>query len=101
MELKRQLRILRSPEASSECLKIMSKHDEKCACELHELKMKYEVEKLQTERELREERTQTVSCGESNFKLKMRQKHVAEFHELEIKERILNIYFLKERLRKN
>ena len=57
--IKRQLRILRSPEASSECLKIMSKHDEKCACELHELKMKYEVEKLQTEHELREERTKT------------------------------------------
>lgn len=37
----------------------MSKHDEKCACELHELRMKYEVEKLQTKCEFWQEKLQT------------------------------------------
>ena len=60
MEFRRHHRIPRNPEeASSECLKIMSKHDEKWACELHELRMKYEVEKLQTECEFWHEKLQT------------------------------------------
>jgi hypothetical protein len=60
MEFRRQCHIPRNPEeASSECMKIMSKHDEKCAYELHELRMNYEIEKLQTESEFWQEKLQT------------------------------------------
>jgi hypothetical protein len=92
----------------------MFKHDEKCACDIHELRMKYEEEKLQTERDfweeklqteraLREERRQTErELREKQLQTEdLRQKHLAELHELEIKERILKIHFLNERLRKN
>jgi hypothetical protein len=37
----------------------MSKHDVKCAYELHELRMQYEAENLQTEREFWQEKLQT------------------------------------------
>jgi hypothetical protein len=49
-------------------------------------------ERRQTGHELREKQLQTED---------LRQKHVGELHELEIKERILKIHYLKERLRKN
>jgi len=75
-------------------MKIMSKHDEKCAYELHELRMNYEIEKLQTESEfwqeklqteweLREERKQT----DCELREKQLQRSEAELHELGIKER--------------
>jgi hypothetical protein len=59
----------------------VSEHDEKCACELHELRMQYEAEKLQCEfwqEKLQIKRVQekkggklNMSCGKSSFKPKI------------------------------
>jgi hypothetical protein len=113
-ELKKQHNDCWNPEALSQCLQIMSRHNEKCACELHMLRMKFEEEKLQTEhafwevnlrteRELREERKHTErELRQKQLQTEdLRQKYLAELHELEIKEKILKIHFLQERLRKS